>query len=52
MSSGRDAIRAIGGPILAAAVTDEIPRAIVYDRGLDLTQIPLTPKRKFWQILR
>ena len=52
MSSGRDAIRAIGGPALAAAVTDEIPRAIVYDRGLDLTQIPLTPKRKFWQILR
>ena len=52
MSSGREAISAIGGVNLATTLAEDIPRSIVQNSIPTLSGINVLPKRKFWQLFR
>lgn len=52
MSSGKNAVSALGGARLAAALVEEIPRFIVNDMPVVFSENNLIPQRRFWQIFR
>ena len=49
MSTGREIVAKIGGANLAAAVVNELPKGIVRDADINLSETLLKPKRRFWQ---